>query len=258
MKKIILAFLFLCLLCSGCSKKERQYDDLDRIYKDGKLVVGVRADAFPFGYKDEKGNLQGFDVDLAKIIAANLLGSDSKVEFVPVTASNRIMKLCAGEVDMLIAAMSVTNQRRQILDFSTPYYIAGQAIMVNSDSKATSLKDFENKKLIIVFGSTSERNLRSNVPNINVIGFKNYNDAYNALKAHKADGIIADDSILLNYAIKDKSVKILKKRYSKEPYAVVFRKDENSKRLLTQVDYILSSLRNSRKLDRMYEKWQIK
>ena len=113
------------------------------------------------------------------------------------TASNRIMKLSAGEADMLIAAMSITNQRQQILDFSAPYYIAGQAILVKSSSKATSLKDFEGGKLIIVFGSTSEKSLRRNVPGVNIIGYKNYTDAYNALKAGKADGIVADDSILL-------------------------------------------------------------
>ena len=136
--------------------------------------------------------------------------------------------------------------------------MAGQAILVKNSSKATSLHDFSGKKLIIVFGSTSERNLRSNVPEVTIIGYKTYQEAYNALKAGKADGIVADDTILLGFSTNDKSVKILPKRYSKEPYAVVFRKDEASSNFNSKVDYIIENLQSSGKLNRLQEKWKIK
>lgn len=257
-KKIILLLICFCFIFSGCGKKTTENDDFANVIKRDKLIVGVRDDAPPFGFKDEKGNLIGYDIDLAKIIAKDILGNENKVEFVPVTASNRIMKLSANEVDFLIATMSITNQRQQILDFSVPYYVAGQAILVNSSSKAISLSDFEGKKLIIVFGSTSERNLRTNVPEVTVIGYKNYDDAYRALKQNKADGIVADDTILLNYALKDKSVKLLPKRYSKEPYAVVFRKEKESARLLIRVNHIIGRLASKGQLNRLQEKWHIK
>jgi putative glutamine transport system substrate-binding protein len=257
MKRIIFGFLLLCLICSGCGKKQEKIDTLGQIEQRGKIIVGVRDDVMPFGYRDLKGNFVGYDIDLAKIIAKEILGSEQKIEFVPVTASNRIMKLNSGEVDMLIATMSITEQRQQILDFSTPYYIAGQAIMVKKSSKATRLKDFEGKKLIIVFGSTSERNLRTNVPEVEVLGFKNYNEAFNALKAGKAEGITADDTILYNFALKDNSVTILPKRYSQEPYAVAFRKEKESNRLLKKTDFIIENLQTSHKLDRLREKWNI-
>lgn len=257
-KKIILLLICFCFIFSGCGKKASENDDFANVIKRDKLIVGVRDDAPPFGFKDEKGNLIGYDIDLAKIIAKDILGNENKIEFVPVTASNRIMKLSAREVDFLIATMSITNQRQQILDFSVPYFVAGQAILVNSSSKATSLSDFEGKKLIIVFGSTSERNLRTNVPEVTVIGYKNYNDAYRALKQNKADGIVADDTILLSYVLKDKSVKLLPKRYSKEPYAVVFRKEKESERLLIRVNHIIGRLENKKVLNRLQEKWHIK
>ena len=136
--------------------------------------------------------------------------------------------------------------------------MAGQAILVKNSSKASSLRDFSGKKLIIVFGSTSERNLRSNVPEVTIIGYKTYQEAYNALKAGKADGIVADDTILLGFSTNDKSVKILPKRYSKEPYAVVFRKDEASSNFNSKVDYIIENLHSSGKLNRLQEKWKIK
>lgn len=258
MKKIVLALLFLCLICCGCGKKTPARDDLNAIIQRDKLIVGIRNDAPPFGFKDKDGFTIGYDADLAKLVAKAILGDEKKVEFVPVTASNRILKLNSGEVDCLIATMSITAQRQQILNFSSPYYMAGQAILVKNSSKASSLRDFSGKKLIIVFGSTSERNLRSNVPEVTIIGYKTYQEAYNALKAGKADGIVADDTILLGFSTNDKSVKILPKRYSKEPYAVVFRKDEASSNFNSKVDYIIENLQSSGKLNRLQEKWKIK
>lgn len=258
MKKIVLALLFLCLICCGCGKKAPAKDDLNAIIQRDKLIVGIRNDAPPFGFKDKDGFTIGYDADLAKLVAKAILGDEKKVEFVPVTASNRILKLNSGEVDCLIATMSITAQRQQILNFSSPYYMAGQAILVKNSSKASSLRDFSGKKLIIVFGSTSERNLRSNVPEVTIIGYKTYQEAYNALKAGKADGIVADDTILLGFSTNDKSVKILPKRYSKEPYAVVFRKDEASSNFNSKVDYIIENLQSSGKLNRLQEKWKIK
>ena len=258
MKRIVLVLLFMCLVFSGCGKKKTASDDLSRIEQKGKIIVGVRDDASPFGFRDKNGVLVGYDIDLARILAQNILGNSSAVEFVPVTASNRIMKLNSGEIDCLIATMSITNQRQQILDFSVPYYMAGQAILVRSTSKATSLRDFEGNKLIIVYGSTSERNLRSNVPEVTVLGYKTYNDAYKALKSGKAEGIVADDTILLNFALNDKSVKLLPKRYSKEPYAIAFRKGQQSARLISKTNYVIENLQSTGKLNRLQEKWKIK
>lgn len=258
MKKIVLALLFLCLICCSCGKKSVINDDLTTITHRDRLIVGIRNDAPPFGFKDKNGFTVGYDADLARLIAKGILGDEKKVEFVPVTASNRIMKLNSGEVDCLIATMSITTQRQQFLNFSTPYYMAGQAILVRSSSKATSLRDFTGKKLIIVFGSTSEKNLRSNVPEVTVIGYKTYNDAYNALKNGKADGIVADDTVLLGFSTNDKSVKLLPKRYSKEPYAVVFRKDDASINFTNKVNYIVENLQSTGRLNRLQEKWKIK
>ena len=254
--KILIVLLLLCFILCGC-KQTKPVDTLTTIMQRDKIIVGVRDDAAPFGYKDEKGNLAGYDIDLAKIIAKSLLGSDEKIEFVPVTATNRIMKLDSGEFDMLIAMMSMTKKREMIVDFSIPYYVAGQAILVKNSCTKTSLRDFKGKKLIIIFGSTSENNLRTNVPEIDIIGFRTYNDAFQALKDGKAEGIVADDTILMNYALKDKSVKLLPKRYSKEPYSIAFRKEPQSKNLIIKVDYIINYLAEIGVLNKLQEKWGI-
>ncbi|MDR1168765.1 MAG: transporter substrate-binding domain-containing protein [Heliobacteriaceae bacterium] len=257
LKKVILTVLFLCFLCTGCGNKKALPDDLSTIESRGEIIAGVRHDTRPFGFKNSSAKPEGYEVDLAGIIAKNLLGSEDKVKFVPVTASDRIMKLNSGKVDMLIATMSITPQREAILNFSSPYYIAGQAVMVNSSSKATGLMDFAGKKVIIVFGSTSERNVRMNVPEVSVTGYKTYTEAYKALKAGKAEAMIADDTILLGFAVNDRSVRILPKRYSREPYAVVFRK-EHSEKLQSKVNMVIDNLKSTGQLNRLQEKWDIR
>ena len=257
LRSILCVLLLTCFLFTGCGKKEKVNDDLSAILQRDKLIVGVKDDTVPFGFRDENNDIIGYDIDLARVIAYSLLGNDAKIELIPVTPSNRIMKLNAGEVDMLISTMSITNQRLEVVDFSTPYYIAGQAIMVNKSNDATTIRDFSGKKMIIVFGSTSEKNLRMNVPDVKVIGYKTYPEAYKALKENKAEAMIADDTILLGFLRKDSSLKLLPKRYSREPYAVAFRKSDKSLSLEKEVNYIIENLQKTGKLKKMQQKWGI-
>ena len=257
-RKIFCTLLLMILFCCGCAKKERVNDDFSTILERDQLIVGVREDTRPFGFKNNDGTLAGYDVELAKIFAKYLLGNENKVRFVPVTAANRMMKLGAKEVDILVATMSITPQRQQIIDFSVPYYIAGQAILVSKNSDINSLKGFNGRKLIIVYGSTSERNIKTNIPDVKIIGYKTYTEAYKALKEGKADGMLADDTVLMGFSLTDNSVKILPQRYSQEPYAVAFRKGEESLKLQNKVNTILDNLQYSGELFRMQEKWGIK
>ncbi len=256
-KKLLLWVIFLSFIFCGCGKKQEYTDDLDRITKQNKIVIGVRTDTMPFGFTDKKGQHAGYDVDIANIIANALLGNEGQVEFVTVTASDRIRKLITHEVDMLVATISITEPRERILDFSVPYYAAGQAMMLPAGSNIISLRELSGKKVIIVYGSTSERSIRSGIPDVNVIGYRTYDEAYNALKSGHADALIADDTLLYRYVLNDKSLKLLPKRYSKEYYAIAFRKDEASQRLQIRVNSILQSLQTSGRLNRLQEKWGI-
>ena len=240
-KKIISLLILFMFACCGCGKKNEEpiTSDLDNIISRDKLVIGVRTDVYPFGYIDEKGHNVGYDVSLGRLIARGILGNDKKVRFVKVTASDRMMKLYAGEVDMLIATMSVTPRRQEILDFSNSYYIAGQSLLVNRGSKVRSLKGLNSKRAIIVFGSTSEKSLRAAIPDVKIIGYKTYTEAYKALKAGKGDAIVSDDTILLGIALKDKSVELLPKKYTKEPYAIAFRKGPESNELIEAVNNVI-------------------
>lgn len=257
MKNKLLSVITLCLvlLITGCAKKDDNTDTLAKIQQRGKIIVGVKYDTKPFGYMNEKEQLMGFDVDLAKYIAKSILGDENKVEFKEVTPSNRILALNSGQVDMIIATMTVTKQRSAVVDFSTPYYVAGQGILVPANSKINSMSDLNGKKVIIIFGSTAERNLRLFAPDADVIGFRTYTSGYSALKEGRADAMTSDDTILMGFAMSDSSVKLLPNRYSKEPYAIAFKKGKSSAKLKEQVNNIIEDMIRSGELNKLKNKW---
>ena len=259
-KKILTLLVLVMMICTGCGKSEEDIitSSLSEINERGKIIVGVKTDAYPFGYYDKNGNFAGYDVALGKIIAKNLLGNENKISFVPVTASDRMMKLYSGDVDMLIATMSITPKRQEILDFSNSYYTAGQAILVRKNSPIKTLRNLNNKRVIIVYGSTAENSLRAAVPNARIVGYKTYPAAFQALKIGKADAIISDDSILMGFSINDDSVKLLSKRYSKEPYAVAFKKGEESKELINAVNKIIETETRNGNLRRLQKEMGIR
>ncbi len=258
-KRIITLLILTVIICSGCGKKDEvPANDLNTIITRGELIVGVKTDAYPFGFYDKKGHISGYDVSLARLIARGILGNDKKVRFVPVTSSERMMKLYSGEVDMIIATMSVTPKRQEILDFSNSYYTAGQALLVKKGSDITSLKDLNGKRAIIVFGSTSEKSLRSAVSNVGIRGYKTYPAAYKALKEGKADAIVGDDTILMGFSLQDNDVVLLPKRYSREPYAVALRKGRESRDLIKAINTVINVETRNGHLKQIQESFGIK
>ena len=259
LKKIICTCLMFSLILCGCGRKDKQESNLETVLKRGKLIVGVRADAKPFGFIGKDGYNYGFDVDLGSHLAKSILNKyENAVEFVPVTAQNRIAYLNSGKVDCLIATMSITKNPAKLMDFSIPYYQAGQAVLVNKGNPATTLKELNKQRVIIVFGATSEANVRHAIPDSPIIGYKDYDDAIRALKAGKATAIIGDDSVLLGYTYTDKSIELLPGRYSEEPYAIAFRKGKESERLREYTNFFLEEYARTGKLSKLQEKWGIK
>lgn len=257
MKKILLFVLILSLslVMSGCKSTSNTESLLKQIQKRDKLLVGVKYDTKPFGYIDENHELKGYDIDLSRAIAKSILGDEKKVEFKQVTPSNRILALNSGQIDMIVATMTVTPQRAQVVEFSQPYYNAGQAILVPNGSKIKGMSDLNGKRVIVVFGSTAEKNLRQIAPDAIISGYKTYTDAYSALKNGRADAIISDDTILLGFAINDPRLHLLPKRFSKEPYAVAFKKGEASASLKNRVDIVIKDMQSNGELAKLKTKW---
>ncbi len=257
-KYIILSVIIVAigLIISGCGKKQKPMDLYDMVLDRGKIVVGVKEDAKPFGFLNSNEEYEGFDIDLAKQIAKEIFGDENAIEFVPVNASNRIMLLNSGQADMIIATMTITSQRAAVVDFSVPYYYTGQTLLLNKKSSISTLTDNNLKKVGVIFGSTAEKMVRMAIPQCMITGYKTYTDAVTALKENEIDAIATDEAILFGITMDDKSLKIINApKYSKEPYGIAFRKGEETKRLRTIIDKIITDMNDDGRLNSMKRKW---
>jgi len=257
MKKFLLLSITLMIFLTGCSfnSDQPQIDKLEKIKQRGKLIVGVKYDSKPFGFMDEKNQVQGFDIDVAREMANSILGDPNAVEFKQVTSSNRIFVLTSDAVDIVIATMTINPKRLEVVDFSQPYYIAGQAIMIPQNSDIRGIKDLNHKKVIIVLGSTSEKNIRMMAPEATIQGFRTYNDAFSALKAGRGNALTTDDSILYGFLDTDKNFKILPERYTKEPYGIAIKKGTETETLRIAIDEALYNMENNGTLKQIKHKW---
>ncbi len=258
MKKYIhILFIFLLsFFLFGCAKKQPELNDLQVIKNRGYLIVGTKTDSPPFGYYNKEGKLVGFDIDIAYAIAENIFGEKSfaNVKFVRVDTQNRIAKLNSKEVDVLVATMSINDKRRLIMNFSAPYFIANQKLLIRKTSKIGNLQYFnKNGRLVVVMGTTGERIARNFAPNANLIGAKSYTQAINLLINNQVDGILGDDCILAGYLNND--LKIINHSYSKEYYAVAVRKTNKSKELLNALNAAVASILDERQLNFITKKW---
>ena len=177
MRKIIFSIIvlvFTIVSLTACVNFNKEQETLDKIKSRDKLIVGVKTDSKPFGYKNENGEIVGYDVDLAKKIAENILGDPNKIELVEVTSANRIMKLTTGEVDILISSFTINPQRKKAVDFSIPYFATGQALMVKKDAAIRSFADLDDKIIGVVIGTTAEQNIKELAPRAVIKSVKTY------------------------------------------------------------------------------------
>ena len=245
---LIIILLFSVLFLGGCINKKDDISDLQKIKDRGYLIVGVKTDSPPFGYYKD-GKLCGIDVQIAQYIADGIFGFESpqNIKYVSVDAQNRIEKLSFKQVDILVATLSVNDKRKLVVDFSVPYFVASQKIMIPKESKIKSLSYFnKNGKVAVVMGSTGEKIVRIVTPNAYVIGAKTYYEALKLLKEGKVDAIFGDDCIL--QGLNNGKYKIINRAYSKEYYAVAVRKTKTSKDLLTEINSIIAYILDEKKL----------
>ena len=203
----------------------------------GKLTVGTKFDQPLFGLKNAvTGDIEGFDVEMAKIIAAAIFGGEpedmdeTKIEFVETVSKNREPFIQEGKVDFVVATYTINDTRKQVVDFAGPYYIAGQDIMVKADDTAIkSVTDLNGKKVCSVAGSTSIKNVQEKAPKADVsTSFDKYSLCAEALADGRVQAVTTDDIILLGL-IKDNpgKFKLVKSTFTTEPYGIGLEKGDD-------------------------------
>lgn len=204
MKKILSLLLTLVLALGalvGCgSKAEESKSAIDEIKAAGKIRIGVFSDKPPFGFVDEKGANQGYDVYLAKRIAKDLLGDENKVEFVLVEAANRVEYLQSNKVDIILANFTVTPERKEKVDFANPYMKVSLGVVSPDGSPIKSVDDLKGKKLVVNKGTTAETYFAKNYPDIELVKFEQNTEAFAALKDGRGAALAHDNTLLFAWA----------------------------------------------------------
>ncbi|MFT4104152.1 MAG: cysteine ABC transporter substrate-binding protein [Lacrimispora sp.] len=177
---------------------------LEEIKKDGTIKIGVFSDKNPFGYVDSNGEIQGYDVYFAKRMAKDLLGGEDKVEFVYVEAASRVEYLKSAKVDVILANFTVTDERKEQVDFALPYMKVALGVVSPDANLIKDVAELKDKTLIVVKGTTAETYFSQNHPEVKLLKFDEYQEAYDALLDGRGDAFSTDNTEVLAWAIQNK------------------------------------------------------
>lgn len=233
-------------------KKNEAYN---RIMKSDKMVWGVKGDTKLMGLMNIKtGKLEGFDVDMAKQITKRV-NPKAKVELTQITSGTRIPMLLNGNIDAIIATMSITPDREKVVDFSKPYFNAGQAILVKKGSGIKDIYDLNKPgaRILAVAGSTSAVVVKKFAPKAKVVALSDYATALTALKAGQGDALTTDNGILYGMAAGSKTLEVVGGPFTKEPYGVAM--DENNPKLVKAVNKAIDDIKSDGTYAKLAKKW---
>jgi polar amino acid transport system substrate-binding protein len=170
-------------------------DTLEDIKKKGTLVVGVKADYPPYGFRDPSGEIVGMEIDMAKDVAQRL---GVKVQLEPVVASNRMQFLQQGKIDLMIATMSVNDERKKAVGIVEPYYYAGGvALLAAKSAKIKTGADLKGKPVCAIQGSYYNNDIQSKMTQTDLVAFKGVPENEQALLNGQCVGFAYDDVLLI-------------------------------------------------------------
>jgi ABC-type amino acid transport substrate-binding protein len=226
---------------------------LDDARSRGKLLVGVKTDFPPFGSLDAEGKPQGFDIDVARYLARALFEEEGRLEPVPVTSGSRIPFLYSEWIDMIVATMTVTEDRRRVLDFSDPYFASASLLLVPAGSGVRGIEDLAGKTVAFLEGSVQEKDLEQVAPGAKRVAFRSTDEAVAALRGKKVDALCQDDMLVLALARGSRDLKAAGKPILPRPYAIAVRKGDEQ--MLRWINDKLSAMRRDGTYDRLREKY---
>lgn len=236
---IFVVLLVVCMIAfTGCGKKETT------------LRLGTEATFKPFEFTNDANEVVGFDIDIAQEIA-NKLGRT--LEISNMDFDGLIGALQGNQIDMAVAGMTITPEREESVDFSTPYYDASQVIVVRAEeSTITSQADLTGKIIAVQMGTTGADEAAS-VPDAELKQFGKVNEAFLELKNGRADAVIIDAPVAKEYLKVMDGLQIASEPFTNEQYGIAV-KEGNSK-LLTEINEALQELKDSGKYQELYDKW---
>lgn len=211
----VLALAFALIFITACSsggnagsssgKTTAKARTIDEIKKSGELRIAVFGDKKPFGYVDNDGSYQGYDIELGNQLAQDL---GVKVKYISVDAANRAEYLISNKVDITLANFTVTDERKKQVDFALPYMKVSLGVVSPKTGLITDVKQLEGKTLIVTKGTTAETYFEKNHPEIKLQKYDQYSDSYQALLDGRGDAFSTDNTEVLAWALENKGFEV--------------------------------------------------
>lgn len=198
--KVLALALALSLLFAAAALADSRARTLQDIKDSGTLVIGVFSDKKPFGYVDENGDYQGYDVYLARRLAQDL---GVELKLVSVDAPNRVEYLTSAKVDIILANFTVTPARAEVVDFALPYMKVALGVVSPDSALITTPEQLAGKTLIVSKGTTAETYFAENHPEVRLLKFDTYTEAFNALLDGRGDALSTDNTEVLAWALEN-------------------------------------------------------
>jgi glutamate transport system substrate-binding protein len=209
----------------------------------GSITVGTKFDQPGFGLLNPSGTPEGFDVEIAKLVAAELGIAAEEIEWVETVSANREPFIQNGQVDMVVATYTINDKRKEVIDFAGPYYEAGQDIMVakGNPEAIEGPEDLAGKNVCSVEGSTPAENIRTNYPEAQLTLFDVYSKCADALTNGQVDAVTTDNVILTGLvAGNTEGFELVGNPFTEEPYGIGITKGDQAFR-----DFINNTLEQS-------------
>ncbi|GAA4263352.1 glutamate ABC transporter substrate-binding protein [Dactylosporangium darangshiense] len=204
---------------------------MDKIQQRGKLIVGVKFDQPLFGLKNPvSGKIEGFDIEIAKMIAKDITGSDQNIEYIETVTANREAFIQQGKVDIVVATYAVSEERRKQVGFAGPYYDTGVSIMVRKGEAAIKgAADLADRQVCTVTGAKSADLLPTIQPKAQIVKFGTYSNCAQALKEKRVDAVVTGEAILLGIVAQNPDAFQMVDGYlAGEENAIGFPKDDSA------------------------------
>ncbi|NKQ52936.1 glutamate ABC transporter substrate-binding protein [Amycolatopsis sp. K13G38] len=227
-----------------------------KIKSKGGLTIGVKDDQPGLGLKDlTTGKYSGFDIEIAKMVAAGLGFDESKITYKTVDSSAREAAIANGDVDYYVGTYTITDKRKQQVSFAGPYFQAGQDLLVRKDDNSiTGPQSLKGKKVCSVTGSTPIQRVRDQglTEPQNIVEFQKYSQCVEKLGTKEVDAVTTDDAILKGFAAQDPdTLKVVGKPFSQEPYGVGLNKDDSA--LRGKIDDLLQAAIDNGTWQKIYD-----
>jgi polar amino acid transport system substrate-binding protein len=220
----------------------------------GRLIVGLDIGSNLFSFRDPiTGEITGFDVDIAGEIARDIFGTPSQVEYRILSSADRISALQNNQVDVVVKTMTITCDRKKLVNFSTVYLNANQRILAARDSTIAQPSDLSGKRVCVAKGTTSLQRIQEITPPPIIVGVVTWADCLVALQQRQVDAVSTDDSILAGLVSQDPYLHIVGPSLNEEPYGIGINLQNTD--LVRFVNGTLERIRRDGTWNALYRKW---